>query len=234
MSKHLIRIFKNRFKLKTSQEWKDNASSGLYFLKHVDSLYRCPLDKQAVIRAGDSSNWDISAIVTAVLSIQLPASDERAKEDAHIKNIKTIRNNLAHASPKEMIELDKEKWNDYFKTLKDALLLFGENEFEADKYKLNDLSYFSAASTNDPKFAELKREGDQAAQVREYQKAIDAYTMAILLDKVINEDQGYCYLSRSDAYFNWVKFARENNKKLSEDVVMRPSRKSKNSVKTLT
>ncbi len=217
VSQYLQQIFKDRFKQSTGQEWNDGEECGQYFINNIDYLAGRPTDRRTAIRGGDSSSWDLATLITAIKAIRVTQSDKITIEDQHLENIKNIRNYVAHSTSQESIQLDQQKFEQFFKQLKEALLFFGENEKEIDKYRTNDINSFSSGTT-DPEFLKLKSEGEAAMKSKQFSKAIECFTKALALHKISQSERANALVLRSDATVELVKQRKaDKDSDLDED-----------------
>jgi hypothetical protein len=107
--------------------WTDCAQNGADLLRRFNPL---PYEKDKV-KSGDTSTWDLSLIVKALLQSR-PPFVSAANLVAALETLRGMRNNLSHASCPKITTADFEKsWNG----ASNALTLFGAKTEEFKKVK---------------------------------------------------------------------------------------------------
>ncbi|CAF1239156.1 unnamed protein product [Adineta steineri] len=144
---------------------------------------------------GDTNEWDVSTLTAILLFSDRPQTlntNETQKldqEDSLIKQLKDLRNDLAHNSSKSIGNIE---FNQLWNKLSTILVTFGDIDTELDKLK-DDSVFESPEQTineeNKNEALRLNSLGTQAHKDGKYSKAIKFFIQATVLSSVSNHDR---------------------------------------------
>ena len=101
--------FKIRWKDEYSSDWTDDRNSGSHFsaeLSKKREVYTYPSIKDK-IEAGDTKEWDCTTLFFAFRTLNLYGSD--AVKSSIEKNLRSIRNEIAHTPKNELSKADYDR-----------------------------------------------------------------------------------------------------------------------------
>jgi hypothetical protein len=146
----LRRLFKNRYQQFYNLVWKDTRTCGTQFFNTVVSPYsqyfKLFRSQETSIQNGNSDEWDVSLLITLLLNIvstrRLTQSELHVlrKEDQFLRDLRDIRNELAHHGTRQISDSD---FNISWLKLKNILVFFGEDDTELEEMK-DDIEFKSA------------------------------------------------------------------------------------------
>ncbi|CAF1182899.1 unnamed protein product [Adineta steineri] len=195
----LRNLFITRYSIfNNGQIWIDSAVHGNNYLTNVISKNKkinlTPPQKKTVGN-GDTNEWDVSTFTAILLFSDRPQTlntneiQKLDQEDLLIKQLKDLRNTLAHISSKSIDDTEfNQRWND----LSTILVAFGDIDTELDKLK-DDSVFESPEQTineeNKNEALRLKSLGIQAHKDGTYSEAIKFFIQATVLSSVSNHDR---------------------------------------------
>lgn len=151
-----------------------------------------------MLENGDVHCWDLTLLGEV---FKLPEFYD-AKLDRKLKNLISIRNNVAHNGDLKVLEPDFQK---YFLEISDFLTIFNYPKEEIERIKIEDI--FKEEKAKNPLNSEiseaikLKNLGNKAFEKKEYLDAVNFYTKAIATGGVSDTDLSILYRNRATAYY---------------------------------
>ncbi|CAF3443637.1 unnamed protein product [Rotaria socialis] len=203
----LRQLFKNRYSLfNNGKVWDDSPACGNNYLTntiaHNKKLSLTSVEKISV-SSGDSNKWDLTTLTALLVNIDRPTTLDTAQiqqldnEDRLLKQLREIRNKLAHRQEKS---IDDSEFNQLWIELSTILVAFGDIDGELDKLKDDTVFESSSQSINDEnvkKAKELNLSASQAHKNLHFSYAITLFTKAIVLAGVPDHDRAIFYSNMS-------------------------------------
>ncbi|CAF3494606.1 unnamed protein product [Rotaria socialis] len=195
----LRQLFKNRYsQFNGGQIWNDTPTCGTNYLTNViKKNKKISLTKVQNISVshGDSNEWDLTTINALLIFGDRPKTLNAAEiqqldeEDKSLKQLREIRNNLAHHPSKSVATVE---FNQLWTDLTAILVALGDIDTELDKLK--DDSIFKAPTQvinegNVKEASRLNSLGTQAHKDGKFSEAITLFTKAIVLPGVLDHDR---------------------------------------------
>ncbi|CAF4695946.1 unnamed protein product [Rotaria sp. Silwood1] len=205
----LRQLFKKRYSLFNSgQVWDDSSTCGSNYLSNViakNKKFNLTKVQTISIANGDSNEWDITTLTSLLLNADRPKTLSRAQiqeldhEDLLLKQLRDIRNKLAHHASKS---IDDTEFSQLWTDVTNILVAFGESDCELDKLK--DDSVFEARTQlineeNVEEAARLNALGTQAHKDGKLSDAIVLFTKATVLSGVLDRDRAIFYSNMSSS-----------------------------------
>ncbi|CAF4137288.1 unnamed protein product [Rotaria sordida] len=157
------------------------------------------------IANGDSNQWDITTLTSLLLNGDRPKTLSQAQiqeldhEDLLLKQLRDIRNKLAHHASKA---IDDTEFSQLWTDITNILVAFGESDCELDKLK--DDSVFEAPiqsinKENAKEATRLNTLGTQAHKDGKFSDVIALFTKATVLLGVLDRDRAVFYSNISSS-----------------------------------
>ena len=172
---------------------------------------------------GDSNKWDLTTLATLLINGDRPKQlNKREKqrlhqEDGLVKQLKNIRNELAHHASKSIAN---EEFNQRWTDLRSILVTLGDPQTELDELKDDSMFESSTQSVNEDSVKEalrLNSLGTQAHKVGKFSEAISLFIQATTLPNVSDHDRAIFVLqcvihstSTVRTRIEFVKYARKD------------------------
>ena len=181
-------LFRNRYsQFNGGKLWDDTSTCGTAFFNNVISKNKninlTAVQKTSVMD-GNTNEWDLTTLATLLINGDRPKSLNKTQiqqldiEDKLVKQLKDIRNKLAHHASKSVTNVEFNRiWSD----LRSILLALGDIDTELDKLK--DDSVFQSPTQsineeNDKEASRLNSLGTQAHKEGKFTEAISFFTQA--------------------------------------------------------
>lgn len=219
----LRKLFRRRWKLSESTEWKDSPEFGHQFVSGLGSqIYQnCGRLHKLTLEEGDITNWDFNMLsrILQETPFKLPESMKAELEDEskRLEQLISFRNKATQHNKKSM---DDDEFCRYWDEIEKVLVSFGESEKELEELKLSpsisedSLLSSSIMSDDDQRpvspehVSEARRLKDEAksalnSSARNKNKidhALQSLTKAIALKGLPEMELGVLYASRCEAY----------------------------------
>ena len=196
----LRRLFKSRYSLFNSgQPWNDTPTCGTnYFATAVSKNKKISFTavQKTSVSNGNTNEWDLSTLTALLINVDRPTTlntteiQQLDQEDAMLKQLKNIRNDLAHHASKSVSDAE---FNQFWTDLSTILVALGDDSSELDKLKDDDDVFgMRTQSINEENVEEAKRLnslGTQAHKEGKFAEAIALFTQASLLADVADHDR---------------------------------------------
>ena len=196
-SEFLRSLFKKSWQTKFNKVW-NSSTSGKVFINGVgnDVYQEAFRDQRKLLEQGDIDKWDLSLLRNALVNTSLLKNKQERK---NVNELTGIRNKLAHHSSKCISDTEFE---DYWNKISQLLCDLGDSKEELEELKtsLRSNKIALTQSQNIKKATELKLEGNKAFSAKDYSKAIEYYTEAIVLPDIPSSDLAILYSNRSASY----------------------------------
>jgi TPR repeat protein len=217
----LRRLFKQRYQLFFKQIWDDSPTLGNRFYNQNIRPYSQNFDFYRVqitsICNGNSEDWDLTTLTALLLNIHRPKHLKLKeiqvldKQDKLLKDLRNIRNELAHHATRRITDTD---FNSSWQQLKSILTYFGEDDTELDKLK-DDIEFKSLKETVDSESVkemnELNVLGNQSFKDKNYIDAIKHFTKATTLPHILSKDRALLYSNLSRTRLALCEQSQEND-----------------------
>ncbi|CAF3838928.1 unnamed protein product, partial [Rotaria sordida] len=157
------------------------------------------------IANGDSNAWDLTTLTALLLSTDRPKTLNKTEiqqlnnEDKLLKQLRDIRNNLAHHPSKS---IDNTEFDQLWIELVAILGVLGDMDSELNKLKHDSVFELSVQSINEENMKEAKRLnslGTQAHKAGNFFDAIRLFTKATDLSNVSDHDRAVFYSNMSSS-----------------------------------
>ena len=205
----LRQLFKKRYsQFYPGQIWDDTPACGNAYLINVVAknkrLSLTPLQKTFVSN-GNSNEWDSTALTNLLLFGDRPNSLTTAQiqrldqEDAQLKQLKDIRNDLAHKASKSISDAE---FHQIWTNLSTILVTFGDDDTELDKLKDDDIFAVHSQPVNEQNVKEashLNSLGTQAHKNGQFSEAITFFIKATVLPSVSSQDRAVFFSNMSSS-----------------------------------
>ena len=196
-NKLLRNIFLNRWKELFQNVWKDTKADALFFEQNekgrqIKNSFQIK-KFQVLIETGNSKEWDISILVTVLLSKPFLVK----KNKVHIEKIREIRNKLAHLPD---LALSDEMFENLFASLSHSIeaLDCEESTLNSLKSKLIDQNQRVKKNYNeDLEFKNLVASAEKEFFQKNYIEALKLYSTLINSYELSNEEYSDLYYKRS-------------------------------------
>jgi tetratricopeptide (TPR) repeat protein len=199
----LRHLFKTRYLLlNNGHVWNDTPTCGNNYLTNVikknKKIHLTPVQKASVSN-GNSDEWDVTTLTNFLLFIDRPKTlntneiQQLDHEDKLLKQLKEIRNELAHNTTKSV---DDVQFNQLWTDLAGILVAFGDVETELNKRKDDSVFEPPEQPINEENMKEalrLNSLGTQAHKDEKYSEAITFFTTATVLPDVSNHNRAIFY-----------------------------------------
>ena len=196
----LRRLFKSRYSLFNSgQPWNDTPACGTnYFTTAVSKNKKISLTavQKTSVSNGNTNEWDLGLLTALLINVDRPTTlnttqiEQLDQEDAMLKQLKNIRNDLAHHASKSVSDAE---FNQFWTDLSTILVALGDDSSELDKLKDDDDVFgMRTQSINEENVEEAKRWnslGTQAHKEGKFAEAIALFTRATVLADVADHDR---------------------------------------------
>ncbi len=197
-AQYLRQIFKQRWKIESGEEWRDNPNYIQTFLdQHCESMLKTaiPLQKKILFESCTCDDWDMSMMSLVLLNF---GDWKKYKlQNEAIRQLKDLRNDLAHHKSKR---LKQSEYNEKVKIFKDSLQTLQIKTSEI--VKLVKRSSVSSSLDNTERLENMFGEAEQFMEMQDFKSALQKYSVAITLPHLspdnlreIYEKRAACYLS---------------------------------------
>lgn len=205
----LRQLFKNRYsEFNGGKEWNDSPSYGNHFLNDIiaknKQCYLTTTQKTCILK-GNSNEWDLTTLTTILLcghyskKIRTEKLQEIDRENKFLKQLRDIRNKLAHHPSKSITDTEFHPlWND----LTTILIALGDDINELDKLKDSSLFNSCSQSINEEHVKEAKHFnslGTQSHKDEKFSEAITYFTKASVLSGVPDHDRAVFFSNMSSS-----------------------------------
>jgi TPR repeat protein/uncharacterized coiled-coil DUF342 family protein len=199
----LRQLFKNRYsQFNGGQAWNDTPTCGNNYLTNIiaknKKISLTPVQKTSV-SSGNSNEWDLTTLTALLLFSDRPQTLNAAEiqqldeEDKLLKQLREIRNQLAHHASKSVTSAEfTQLWTDFAA----ILVAFGDIGTELDKLKDDSVFESPNQPINEDNVKEILRLnslGTQAHKNGNFSEAITLFTKAAVLPGVENHDRAICF-----------------------------------------
>ncbi|CAF1291030.1 unnamed protein product [Rotaria sordida] len=170
----------------------------------VFTLFFAAAQKTSIAN-GDSNAWDLTTLTALLLSTDRPKTLNKTEiqqlnnEDKLLKQLRDIRNNLAHHPSKS---IDNTEFDQLWIELVAILGVLGDMDSELNKLKHDSVFELSVQSINEENMKEAKRLnslGTQAHKAGNFFDAIRLFTKATDLSNVSDHDRAVFYSNMSSS-----------------------------------
>ena len=199
----LRHLFKSRYSLFNSgQLWVDSPIWGNNYKTNVvaknKKINLIPVQITSVAN-GNSDEWDLTTLTALLLYSDRPKTLDASQiqqldqEDALVKQLRDIRNKLAHHATKSV---DNAEFIQLWSGLTGILVAFGDNSIELDKLKEDSVFEPPKQPINETNVKEAMRLnslGTKAHKDGKYSEAIKFFTKATVLAHVSDHDRATFY-----------------------------------------
>ncbi|CAF3357993.1 unnamed protein product, partial [Rotaria sp. Silwood2] len=221
----LRRLFKTRYQCFMNQIWDDSPKIGNIFYKsvirqHPNNFKLFPVQIIS-IKSGNSEDWDLTLLTALLLNISRPKNLSTSEkqildtEDQFIKDLRTIRNNLAHHATGYITDSE---FNQLFQQLKNILVSFGEDDSKIDNIKDHIELESSKDIVDDESVKEmnnLNSIGNRYFKEENYNDAIKYFTKAIHLPHLSVKDRAILYANLSNTRLALYKQIQDSDSTFS-------------------
>ena len=199
----LRQLFKKRYsQFNNGAVWDDSPTCGNNYLANINSnSKKIPLTavQRTSIANGNSNEWDSTTLIALLLNIDCPKTmdslqiQQLDQEDKLLKQIRDIRNNLAHHPSKSVGDAEFNRlWTD----LARILVAFGDDDNELDKLKDDSVFESHNQVVNEENVKEATRLntlGTQAYNDKKFSEAITIFTKGTVLPGISEYDRAKFY-----------------------------------------
>ncbi len=212
---HLREVFKIRWKEQTQEDWVDDIHHKDKLIKSLISpdskSKKCLLQgfQQKSLKEKLLAEWDIS-LLSDILLLQ-PSDSEKIKiENEAIRELKNVRNVLAHNDIGRNFKGDEEyslrnctqtEYEKYSRTLKESLLSLGMEETEFNK--LTELSGVTSSLKAVKRVKALYVDAETLIKKNRFNEAIEIYSDALGTPSLLPEHRGEAFEKRADCYLKY-------------------------------
>jgi TPR repeat protein len=205
----LRQLFKNRYCLFNGGKiWDDSQTCGINYSTSViaknKNMNLTPVQKTSVTN-GDSNEWDLTTLTALLLNNDRPKTLNTTEiqklddEDKLLKELKGIRNDLAHIASKSITDVE---FNKHWTKLSAILIAFGDVESELDKLKDDAVFDACTQSINEENVKEALRLNSLATHAHKdgkFSDAITLFTKATVLSGVSDHDRAVFFSNMSSS-----------------------------------
>lgn len=209
----LREIFKIRWKEQTKSDWgedkshKDKLIEGLIPQKST----KCPLKtfQQISVKEKPMSKWDIS-LLSDILLLQSTISETSLQENVAIRQLKNIRNLLAHNDIGNNVNEEdgntsrnctEDEYEKISGMIRDSLVSLGMNNEEIDK--LIELSGVTSSLKALERVKTLYTDAEILIKYNRFDEAIQIYSDALDTPSMLPEHRGEAFEKRAECYLKY-------------------------------
>ncbi|KAI3656192.1 hypothetical protein MP638_006515 [Amoeboaphelidium occidentale] len=203
-------IFLKRISTYLALSWETKEEA---IRKSLQQNFALTKDQKKCVSSEDLEKWDVTLLLLLLLTNTKKywrcSHDMDSKRiNEALMRIREIRNFLAHTLPSDLSDaVFSQKWS----TLKSLLLGMGADQVQIDIIKsarsLDDLKT-SASVASQEEAAKLKVKGNECYRKKEYNKAVEYYTLGIQIVGIQKKDLAVLYSNRAACY---LRLLGQNN-----------------------